>query len=47
MVQHLYAVVTLMRVSKTWLQFKHVLDMAHSKRGDTLQLPLTVDAPAP
>jgi hypothetical protein len=43
--QHLHAVITLMRVSKTWAQFKHMLDVAHPKRGDTLQLPLMADAP--
>ena len=37
--QHLHAVVTLMRVSKTWHQFKLMLDQAHPKRGDTLQRP--------
>lgn len=41
--QHLHAVITLMRVSKTWAQFKHMLDVAHPKRGDTLQLPLMAD----
>jgi hypothetical protein len=41
--QHLHAVVTLMRVSKTWHQFKLMLDVAHPKRGDTLQLPLMAD----
>jgi hypothetical protein len=32
-----------MRVSKTWSQFKLMLDVAHPKRGDTLQLPLMAD----
>ena len=41
--QHLHAVVTLMRVSKSWNQFKLMLDVAHPKRGDTLQLPLMAD----
>jgi hypothetical protein len=41
--QHLHAVITLMRVSKTWNQFRMMLDMAHPKRGDTLQLPLMAD----
>ncbi|TWC00450.1 P63C domain-containing protein [Bradyrhizobium macuxiense] len=41
--QHLHAVVTLMRVSKTWSQFKLMLDIAHPKRGDTLQLPLMAE----
>jgi hypothetical protein len=39
----LHAVVTLMRVSKNWNQFKLMLDIAHPKRGDTLQLPLMAD----
>lgn len=43
--QHLHAVITLMRVSKTWNQFKLMLDQAHPKRGDTLQLPLMLDGP--
>jgi len=34
--QHLHAVVTLMRMSKTWNQFKQMLDVAHPKPGDTL-----------
>ena len=41
--QHLHAVVTLMRVSKNWSQFKLMLDVAHPKRGDTLQLPLMTE----
>jgi hypothetical protein len=41
--QHLHAVITLMRVSKNWHQFKLMLDVAHPKRGDTLQLPLMAD----
>ena len=41
--QHLHAVITLMRVSKTWGQFKTMLDLAHPRRGDTLQLPLMAD----
>jgi hypothetical protein len=32
-----------MRVSKNWGQFKLMLDTAHPKRGDTLQLPLMAD----
>lgn len=43
--QHLHAVITLMRVSKTWGQFKLMLDQAHPKRGDTLQLPLMTEGP--
>jgi hypothetical protein len=45
--QHLHAVITLMRVSKTWALFKSMLDIAHPKRGDTLQLPLMAETPAP
>jgi hypothetical protein len=41
--QHLHAVITLMRVSKNWAQFKLMLDIAHPKRDDTLQLPLMAD----
>ena len=41
--QHLHAAITLMRVSATWDQFKQMLDIAHPKRGDTLQLPLMSD----
>lgn len=44
--QHLHAVITLMRVSTSWGQFKNMLDRAHPKRGDTLQLPLMLDEPA-
>jgi hypothetical protein len=32
-----------MRVSKNWDQFKLMLDIAHPKRSDTLQLPLMAD----
>jgi P63C domain len=45
--QHLHAVITLMRVSQTWDQFKHMLDVAHPKRGDTLQLPFLAEEAAP
>lgn len=41
--QHLHAVTTLMRISKSWGQFKQILDEAFPKRGDTLQLPLMDD----
>jgi hypothetical protein len=41
--QHLHAVITLMRVSTSWDQFKIFLDQAHPRRGDTLQLPLMID----
>jgi hypothetical protein len=41
--QHLHAVITLMRVSSSWDHFKQMLDIAHPRRGDTLQLPLMAD----
>ncbi len=41
--QHMHAVITLMRVSPNWNQFMLFLDMAHPRRGDTLQLPLMSD----
>lgn len=37
--QHLHAVITLMKASKNWNQFKLMLDTALPKRGTTLQLP--------
>jgi P63C domain len=43
--QHLHAVVTLMRISKTWSQFMEFLDTAHPVRGDTLRLPLMLEPP--
>jgi len=43
--QHLHAVITLMRVSTTWDQFKQMLEIAHPKRSDTLRLPLMADLP--
>jgi hypothetical protein len=43
--QHLRAVITLMRVSRNWNQFKAMLDIARPKLGDTLQLPLMADYP--
>ena len=45
--QHLYAVITLMRVSRSWDQFKAFLDDAHPVRSDTLQLPLMLEPPLP
>lgn len=48
--QHLYAVITLMRVANSWDQFKSFLDSAHPVRGDTLQMPLMLEQatePAP
>lgn len=44
--QHLYAVITLMRVSNTWDQFKELLDFAHPVRKDTIQLPIMSDPPS-
>ena len=38
--QHLHAVIALMRASRSWDQFKTMLDAALPKRGETLQLPL-------
>ena len=45
--QHLHAIITLMRISTTWDQFKLFLDQAHPKRGDTLMLPLMMDVSYP
>jgi hypothetical protein len=42
--QHLYAVLTLMRVSSSWRQFMRMLDLAHPKRGDTLLLPVMAES---
>jgi hypothetical protein len=36
--QHLYAVVGLMRLSDSWESFKHLIDRAYPKFGDTLPL---------
>lgn len=41
--QHLHAVITLMKASKNWNQFKLMLNTALPKRGDTLQLPYVED----
>ena len=38
--QHLYAVTGLMRAADTWKDFMTLMDKAHPRRGDTLQLPL-------
>jgi hypothetical protein len=38
--QHLYAVNGLMRAADTWKEFMALMDKAHPRRGDTLQLPL-------
>lgn len=45
--QHLHAVISLMRASGSWEQFKKMLDMALPKRGDTLELPLFAGEPEP
>jgi hypothetical protein len=45
--QHLYAVITLMRVSNSWDQFKQLWDQAHPVRGDTIQMPLMLEPPKP
>ncbi|MCP1364109.1 P63C domain-containing protein [Halomonas sp. BBD48] len=39
--QHLHAVITLMRASSSWEQFKHLLDLSLPRKGDSLQLELT------
>lgn len=41
--QHLHAIVTLMRVSSTWDQFKRMVDVAHPRRGDTLSMAFLAD----
>jgi hypothetical protein len=41
--QHLYALITLMRVSTSWTQFKGMLNHALPKRGKTLALPFGLD----
>ena len=38
--QHLYAVNGLMRAANTWKEFMDLMNKAHPRRGDTLQLPL-------
>jgi hypothetical protein len=37
--QHLHAVITLMKASTSWNQFKLMMDTALPRRGTTLQLP--------
>jgi hypothetical protein len=37
--QHLYAVNGLMRAAKTWDEFMDLMNKAHPRRGDTLELP--------
>jgi len=41
--QHIYAVITLMRIAPNWPQFIQHLDLAHPRRGDTLMLPYMDD----
>lgn len=41
--QHLHAVITLMKASKNWNQFKLMMDTALPKRGSTFQLPFVED----
>lgn len=41
--QHLYAVIGLMRASRSWDQFKDLLDRSFPRRGDTLELPFMAD----
>jgi len=41
--QHLHAVITLMKASKSWNQFKEMINTALPKRGSTLQLPFVED----
>lgn len=41
--QHLYAVIGLMRISKTWTGFMTNLNLAFPKRGDTLMLPFMAE----
>lgn len=43
--QHLHAVMSLMRVARTWQQFMSMMDVAFPKRGDTLSLPFMAEAP--
>ena len=39
--QHLYAVIGLMRIARTWEEFIDLIDRAYPKRGDTLRLPMS------
>ena len=41
--QHLHAVITLMRVATSWDHFMQMIEVAHPRKGDTLQLPLMSD----
>jgi hypothetical protein len=37
--QHLYAVMGIMRASATWEELMGIMNRAHPRRGDTLELP--------
>ena len=41
--QHLYAVMTLMRISPNWKTFRHQSERAFPKKGQNLLLPLDYD----
>ena len=45
--QHLHAVIALMRISKTWDEFKTMLNKAFPKCGDTLQMEIMYDESLP
>ena len=38
--QHLHAVISLMRISTSWEQFKKFMDIAHPRKGSTMELML-------
>jgi hypothetical protein len=41
--EHLGSVVTLMKLSRSWADFQHKLDMIHPRIGDTMMLPFDTD----
>lgn len=41
--QHLHAVIGLMRASNSWSTFRHLIDRAFPRRGDTFELNLDLD----
>lgn len=41
--QHVHAVITLMRVATSWEHFMQMVNIAHPRKNDTLQLPLMSD----
>jgi len=41
--QHIYAVMALMRASKTWEEFKRIVDTSLPKQPETLQIPSMID----